>query len=289
MSYRTDVAYSYDGSFNGFLCCVYESYNRRELPYEIVSQEEEQGFLLPARPIATDLEKAKRVYGTIALKISREAREMVRLGWLTSHSHKELLLLRFLRLGFSCGAAVIDMLADDTVRTLDEAVLQLRREAHKFTGFVRFSVHQGALVSIIEPRNQVLPEIRSHFCDRFASETFMIYDKTHRQALIHEPGRDAIVAVDELDMPELDHKEVEFRRLWKRFYNTIAIRERINPRRRMNFMPKRYWGQLPEMQPDSGHTAPARKKPVSRASELPIQAASLTVADSLRDGRKHSV
>lgn len=269
MPYRTDVAYSYDGSFNGFLCCVYESYSQQELPYEIVSQEEEQGFLLPARSIATDLDTAKRVYATIAAKISREARELVRLGWLIRHPHKELLLLRFLRLGFSCGPAVTDMLADDTVRTLDEAVLQLRREAHKFTGFVRFSVHQGALVSIIEPRNQVLPEIRSHFCDRFASETFMIYDKTHRQALIHEPGRDAIVAVDELDMPELDHKEVEFRRLWKRFYNTIAIRERINPRLRMNHMPKRYWNQLPEMQSDPGTAAPTRKKPASRASELP--------------------
>jgi probable DNA metabolism protein len=288
MSYRTDVAYSYDGSFNGFLCCVYESYSQQELPYEIVSQEEEQGFLLPARPIATDLNTAKRVYATIAAKISREARELVRLGWLIHHPHKELLLLRFLRLGFSCGPAVTDMLADDTVRTLDEAVLQLRREAHKFTGFVRFSVHQGALVSIIEPRNQVLPEIRSHFCDRFASETFMIYDKTHGQALIHEPGRDAIVAVDELDMPELDHKEVEFRRLWKRFYNTIAIRERINPRLRMNHMPKRYWSQLPEMQPDPGTMAPPRKKPVSRASELPGQA-SLTGTDSPKDGRKHSV
>lgn len=265
MTYRTDIAYSYDGSFDGFLSCVFESYSHKELPYEIVSQEEEQGFLLPARPIATDPEKAGRVWRSIPEKISPEAREMVRLGWLTSHPHKELLLLRFLRLGFSCGAQVTDMLADDTVRTLDEAVLHLRREAHKFTGFVRFSVHNGALAAVIEPRNQVLSEIRAHFCDRFASETFMIYDKAHRQALIHEPGRDAIISVDKLDMPELDHKEVEFRRLWKRFYDTIAIRERINPRLRMNHMPKHYWKQLPEMQPEPRFASPQRQKPVPRA------------------------
>ena len=32
MSQWPQFQYTYDGSFAGFLCCVYESYVRRELP-----------------------------------------------------------------------------------------------------------------------------------------------------------------------------------------------------------------------------------------------------------------
>ena len=32
-----DVVYLYDGSFEGFLCCVYESFAQHELPFAAVS------------------------------------------------------------------------------------------------------------------------------------------------------------------------------------------------------------------------------------------------------------
>ena len=28
----TDQVYRYDGSFQGFLCCIFESFSRREIP-----------------------------------------------------------------------------------------------------------------------------------------------------------------------------------------------------------------------------------------------------------------
>ena len=45
-----------------------------------------------------------------------------------------------------------------------------------------------------------------------------------------------------------DETEAKYRLLWKRFYDTIAIRERENPRCRMTNMPKRYWGTMTEFQ-----------------------------------------
>ena len=45
MSYEahvTDTAYCYDGSFAGFLCCVFESYARKEIPAEVCPPEEGQ-------------------------------------------------------------------------------------------------------------------------------------------------------------------------------------------------------------------------------------------------------
>jgi len=74
----------------------------------------------------------------------------------------------------------------------------------------------------------------------------MIYDKTHSMALIYQSQNVELMVVNELTLPEVDGTEVEYRRLWKQFYQTIAIEARFNPRCRMTLMPKRYWGQMPE-------------------------------------------
>lgn len=142
------------------------------------------------------------------------------------------------------------MLTDDNVSALQKAVQNLTNESHIFKGFVRFSIYNEALIAMIEPRNFVLPLLAPHFSERFSNEVFMIYDRTHKAALIHQKGRVEILDVDDWELPEPEEEEVEYRRLWKQFYNTIAIESRYNPRCRMSFMPKRYWKELTELYPE---------------------------------------
>ena len=40
-----DVVYLYDGSFEGFLCCVFESFAQHELPFAIWTPERETATL----------------------------------------------------------------------------------------------------------------------------------------------------------------------------------------------------------------------------------------------------
>lgn len=241
------LAYTYDGSFEGLLCCVFESYKWKEIPLAIHSAADGQGLLLESKWIDTDQVQADRVLKAIPLRICPEAQELVRLGFWTCTPDKELLLLKFLHLGFTHGRKVMDMLADDTVNALFKAVQQLKRESHLYLGFVRFSVYGLVMAAVIEPRGFVLPVIQDHFCDRFRGESFMIYDKTHRMALIHQPGKEAIIPLDEWIPPEPDLAEEEYRRLWRGFYDAIGIVERRNDRLRSSLMPKRYWKHLPEM------------------------------------------
>lgn len=246
MSYRTDVVYQYDGTFEGLLCCVFESYAFKELPLAIYADEPEQGLLFDVKWIAADTEKADRVYRSIPKRIGREAQDLVRDGFLTCYPQKELLLLQFLRLGFKDGAAVMNRLTDDTVHALQKAVQGLHRESHLLTGFVRFSVYDKVMVSVIEPKNEVLPLIEPHFCDRYADEAFLIFDKTHRKALVYRPGESVIVPLESLELPEAGNEERLYQSLWQRFYDTIAIKERYNPRCRLSHMPKRFWSQMTE-------------------------------------------
>ena len=48
-------------------------------------------------------------------------------------------------------------------------------------------------------------------------------------------------------MIPVSDEEKEYRRLWKNYFDNIAIRERTNPRCQRNFMPVRYWKHLTEM------------------------------------------
>ena len=50
--------------------------------------------------------------------------------------------------------------------------------------------------------------------------------------------------------------EEKYRALWRRFYDTIAVEGRENPKCRMTHMPKRYWAHLTEMQGREPQAAP---------------------------------
>ena len=248
MSYRTDLAYLYDGSFEGLLCCVYESYYEKELPSMIFSHSETQETLFPVKEIKTDQISAQKVEHSISHSISNEALRLVRLCYYSKMENREITILNFLRMGYKIGASVTNMLADDTVRTITKTAQNVSGESHYYKEFLRFSDYNGALVAIIEPKNFVLPMIIAHYSDRFPSEQFLIYDECHKYAIVHQNGESAIIQLENLELPEACEKEEKYRALWKTFYDTIAIEGRINPKLRMNNMPKRYWKHLTEFQ-----------------------------------------
>lgn len=242
----TDVVYQYDGSFEGLLCCVFESYNAAEIPADIVAPDALSMMLYRHKVIGTDEQAAQRVLESIPKKISSEALVFVQQAFLSCLPRKEINILLFLRLGYKHGPRVMDMLANEIVDTLFKAVTHLKRESHLLKGFIRFSVANRALVAEIEPRNCVLPIIAEHFCARYPEERFLIHDKTHGMALIYQPYRHAIIPVDSLEMPIPDEDELAFRELWRGFYDTIAVEGRYNPKCRMSHMPKRYWKYMTE-------------------------------------------
>ena len=57
-----DVVYLYDGSFEGFLCCVFESFAQHEIPFAVWTPQRETATLYPVKDIPTDAAKARRVF-----------------------------------------------------------------------------------------------------------------------------------------------------------------------------------------------------------------------------------
>ena len=243
-----DTGYLYDGGLAGFFCCVHEAVYQRELPFCIEPEALAQPSLLPRKYIATDRAKAARVRSSIPSKICPRALQLVENVFLTCMQERELALLRFLLLGYAEGGQVTQQLGRAEIAPLLQAERHLLGECHLLRGFVRFSDYGGALAATITPKNFVLPYIASHFINRFSGENFMIYDKTHKAALIYENRRQRILPLEDIEFPAASPEEEGYRELWKRFYNTVAIEARYNPRCRMTHMPKRYWENMTEMQ-----------------------------------------
>ena len=240
-----EILYFYDGSFEGFLSCVFESYVHHERPSAIES--EEVPTLFASRWVETDAPHAQRVLRKLHA-VSPWGLELVRRGFLTCLSQREMALYRLIQKLLEEGPAFLHNLSDETLNPVFQAVRHLNGEAHLLKGFVRFSDYGGVLAAEIEPKNRVLPLLRGHFCSRFQNEDFLIYDRVHHEVLLSRHGSSAIRPLDALTLAAPDAQEAAYRRLWKQFYDTVAIRERYNPKLRRTHMPKRYWNTMTEFQ-----------------------------------------
>jgi len=254
-----DICYKYDGSFYGMLSCAFESFTQKQIPVQITSG---AGSLFNSKYIKTNEQNAQRILQGVRTKIGSLALEYVKHCFLTSMDAKEITLIHFLIEGFKKGKKFIQMLntgftpnrsiitsafENPHLTKMQKGIDLLLNESHKFVQFIRFSDINGALVSIIEPQNYVLPLLAEHFIQRYINEQFLIYDKTHRLGLMYTNYTPRLEYIDQLDMPTANQDELKYRSLWKLFYNTIAISERKNERCRTNFMPKKYWKNITEV------------------------------------------
>ena len=262
----TEMVYYYDGSFEGLLCCIFDSSAYKETPTAICCSDDAMPTLFPTRIIETDRDHANRVLRKV-IKCSPYAAELLHKGYLTCLPEKELHLYRLVAKLLREGSGFLRNFSDETLHPVAAAVRHLNGEAHLLKGFIRFSELSGVLGSEIEPKNRVLPLLRSHFSARYREEKFFIYDRTNKEALFYAGGKSIIRPLDDFQMAPPDETEVHYRLLWKRFYDTIAIKERENPRCRMTQMPKRYWNTMTEFQ-DASHF-----KTQTAAEAAPILAA----------------
>lgn len=243
----SDVIYQYDGTLEGFLCCVYESYVHRETPAAFCCDEDPLS-LYDVRTVITQPEHSRRVSRGIAAR-SEKALMVVRRGFLTCMEEKELRLYALIRRVLAEGGGFLRNVSDLVCHPVYAAIRHLNGEVEKLRGFVRFSDYGTALGAEIQPKNRVLPLLRGHFCQRYANERFFIYDRTHRELLLYANGRSRLLVVDSFQPTLPEGEELYYRALWKQFFQTVAIRERENPRCQNTFLPKRYRGVMTEFLP----------------------------------------
>jgi len=170
--------------------------------------------------------------------------------YLSNDLNKELVIFYFYKNALKYKNNILNMRNLKCVNYALKISKYVSRESHKFKGFTRFKeLNNNVLYAEIEPTNNIIFLLSKHFKNRLKNEYWIINDK--KRNIISLYNRNNFYILDGIDYKLINIKystnEELFQNLWKSFYKTIGIESRKNDRCRMNFMPKKYWKYIIEM------------------------------------------
>ena len=242
------IDYIYDGTFDGMLTCIYHHYYTDRASGICTADRYQPSFLQGSMNVETVPELADRVYGAIRRKISEYDLRCVYRAWLSCDPKREMKILRYLISGFREGHRISSLHGREEVYELQCILKKISQESERMLQFVRFSVMEGGVMyAEVTPDNDVIELAARHFADRFRSEAFIIHDSGRDKAVVSCGGRWVISAFTMRDRPAFAEEELGYRRLWKQYFEHIAILERKNTRCQNHFIPDRYRKHLTEI------------------------------------------
>ena len=249
----------FDGTFEGFLCAVFDVYYKKIDPILLQSVSDFQISLENnVHDVTTDIKQAARVFSGIKEKISDTAASYVYHAFLSGEEDKYMDMLRYVQLGFKVGHMVDSHLQEDFVRRVHKLSKHVGREAHLLHGFCRFAeTKDGALYCPISPKNDVLALVADHFTGRLMNERWIVHDKARNKAAIYNREDYIIVDVPSGAKVEYAEDEKEIQELWTAFFNALAIESRKNHKLQRQLLPlyfrKNMTEFLPPLQPNTPH------------------------------------
>ncbi|TBN03656.1 DNA metabolism protein [Hyunsoonleella flava] len=245
----------YDGSFDGFLTCVFEIYERKLNKPSIKKESEFQSeFFSEKEVIISDQKKAQRVWSGIEKLLKSKGIRIVYYTFLSEIIGIEDILFKVIKLAFDTQRNIISDYGNPHVLLLSKTAIKVGREKHRMEAFVRFQqTKDNIYFANIEPDFNVLPLINNHFTRRYADQKWIIYDLKRKYGLFYNLDKTEIIHIDfniknsKNDWFTLDEKAYET--LWKDYFESTNIEERVNTKLHVQHVPKRYWKYLSEKQP----------------------------------------
>lgn len=250
------MTYLFDGSYEGYLCTVFEAFERKE--FHVVPTVEER--LVPnifdePRRIHTDKTKAQRILQGLDKQLGKKNASLLYYNFLSDHPHFWHLGFRLIVRLFKTGFLNILDFSDPDILLLHQQVKKVNRERHRMKAFIRFVKSADKLyTALIEPDFNILPLILTFFKNRYADQDWLIYDvKRNYGYHFHHQDLQEVSLSEHQEIPDmyalelsLDPNELAFQQLWKTYFNSTTIKERKNSKLHLRHVPKRYWKYLPE-------------------------------------------
>lgn len=242
------IYYIYDGSFEGILTAIYDSYYRKQTPERIVEEDNPQeNFLINNIYIMTDVEKANKVYNSVKTKISKDALKNIFYVYLSENPDRGTIIYNYLKLGWKIGKDIDLNLANDDVLLVNNIRKKVAKEVHFMLGLIRFrELKNNILYAPIEPENNVVALLGDHFAERISNERWVIHDIKRELAIIYDKEKWIVTELNLSEHMNLHEDEEIYQSLWREYFSSIAIKDKINPRLQKRNMPTKYWKHLIE-------------------------------------------
>jgi probable DNA metabolism protein len=252
----------YNGSFEGFLCAVFDVYEYRFTDVNIVPEHKHLPSLFAEPHTANfNLAHSDRVWKGMQKKLTNEAQDQIYRTFLSEIDGIENTLLQYIQYVFSSHAFMEKDYSNAAVLTVTQTAKKVWREKHRMEAFVRFQrTADGLYYAIIEPDYNVLPLIAEHFQTRYADQRWMIYDARRQYGMYYDGNLVKTVQIQFSEeaakgrniSPVYDETEAIYQQLWKQYFRSVNIAVRKNTRLHIQHMPRRYWKYLPEKVPTTG-------------------------------------
>ncbi len=230
----------YDGSYEGFLTLIFETYAGKRKATRILRSRSEAALFDEIVPVTTDRKKAERVHVGLKKRFPRKGFDRIMTTFLCDSRPFEKALYDYILLGFGEPERLFDP-NHPVVRYIESLEREYFHYLDKMYGFLRFEeLEEGMLYARIEGKFNLLPHLARHFLKRLDGCEFIIHDLQRRQAFIRQGGESAFREVAAFTTPRRSQCEVKFQRLWKTFFESVTIAERRNPKLQRNWVPLLY-------------------------------------------------
>lgn len=257
-----------EDSIDGILTGIYDAWASRYGHKNIQLSTSQSGELMlfcKYIPVAPDFEKSRKVSKTLIERFGTDFYETICKCAMADQSSRKLTMDKanavyqavVMAFALPAGARVLEYLSEPCIACIFELCRQTQNEGHHMLEFLRFhELTSGILFAEIHPKNDVLPILAEHFTNRLPLENFIIYDAVHQNAVVHKASRHyMIVDASSMNLEQTSAysaDEQEYQRLWRAFFDTVAIEARINPKLQSQNIPKRFWPDTVELTPPEG-------------------------------------
>lgn len=253
------IIFRYDKTFEGLLTAIFDAYSRKEFPDKLLSETAiAPMFTEQEYTVLTQDNKSSRVWASLEKKLSKTSRGMLWVVWLSEEEGSDDLLFRYIRKVLDSKVSLDGNFADEDILQILQLAQKVRHEAHRIEMFVRFQkASDDTYFAPISPIYNALPLAIDHFCDRFADQKWIIYDMKRQYGFYYDLHKaeeitldltDDLLATGQLDEKLMGEDEKLFQQLWKGYFTSMTIKERINPKLHRQNMPARFWKYLTEKQ-----------------------------------------
>ena len=254
------TVYVFDGTMDGLLTAVFDAFNLHQQPEMLLTK----GDVLPlfcdyTYQVVADEEKARRVWVGLEKKLQREAMKLISVSWLSELKELNQPLFQYICKVFRQGD-IAKNFSDPDVLTVTNIARRVLHEQLRMKQFIRFQkAKDGTYLAVVSPDHNVLPLITDHFQDRFNDQPWLIYDAKRHYGYYYDGRADAIritfenesavpfdLANGKLSEDVISSDDQLLQDLWRTYFNAICIKERMNPRKQLSDMPRRYWKYMTE-------------------------------------------
>ena len=240
--------YLYDGSFENLLILISELLKFKNNPDNIKDKYKFNPSLLDN---VIDLNLDSNNLNDFINKFSLDIIHTVYYVFLSENENKELVIYYFLKNALKYKNSIY---LHRNLRCVNMAIdisNYVGREAHKLKGFLRFKLLKNNFYyAEVNPTNNVISILSNHFKKRLKNEYWLIKDANRNIYALYDKKNVYYLTDKEVISLNLEicSEEERFEDLWKNFFETIGIKERKNLKVQRNFMPKKYWNYILEME-----------------------------------------